>query len=250
MAGVLTIPPPLRAGGDEDPAAGSVQLSLVAGFELRCGGAPVSLPMGAKRLLAFLALHERPLPRSHVAESLWPDVPDRRAWANLRSALWRLGPLRERVIEQAGDQLALAAAVDVDARRASRIASGLVAGVVVDAAVADQRIFEGELLPGWSEEWLSTERERHRQQGLLALELLCERLSAQGRYRSAISAGLAAAVCDPLRESAHQAVIAAHLAAGNVTEAVRQFERFERLVKRELGLEPSDGLKRLVSALW
>jgi DNA-binding SARP family transcriptional activator len=247
MADVLTVPPPPLARGDH---AAQVRLSLVAGFELRCDGAAVPLPMGARRLLAFLGLHERPLPRSYVAESLWPDVPDRRAWANLRSALWRLGPVRGCVIEQAGDELVLAAGVDVDVRRASRIASGLVAGTVTDAAAADQRLFEGDLLPGWSEEWLAIERERHRQQGLLALELLCERLSAQGRYRQAVSAGLAATACDPLRESAHRALIGAHLAEGNGTDAVRQFERFERLVKRELGLDPSDGLKRLVAALW
>ena len=55
----------------------------------------------------------------------------------------------------------------------------------------------------------------------------------------AVEAGLAAVAAEPLRESAHRALIAAHLAEGNRSEAMRQFEFYRMLLGKELGLEPS-----------
>jgi len=59
-----------------------VSLSLLDAFELRCDGEPVSLPPSAQRLLALLALHDRPLLRPYVAGTLWLDTPDERASAS------------------------------------------------------------------------------------------------------------------------------------------------------------------------
>ena len=67
-------------------------------------------------------------------------------------------------------------------------------------------------------------RERHRQFRLPALEeVSCRHRRAQ-RYDLALRAALAAVSSEPLRESAHRAVIEVHLAEGNQSEAVRQFD--------------------------
>ena len=68
----------------------AVRLNLLRGFELWCDGERVTLPMSAQRVLAFLALHDRPVLRLYVAGSLWLDASEERSYANLRSALWRL----------------------------------------------------------------------------------------------------------------------------------------------------------------
>jgi len=57
---------------------------------VRVRGRRIAISRGSQRLLAFLALQERPVSRVHVAGVLWPELPDERAAANLRSALWRL----------------------------------------------------------------------------------------------------------------------------------------------------------------
>jgi DNA-binding SARP family transcriptional activator len=44
---------------------------------------------------------------------------------------------------------------------------------------------------------------------------------------------------EPLRESAHRALIGAHLAEGNRVEALRQLARLRHLLREELGVEPS-----------
>ena len=59
-----------------------------------------------------------------------------------------------------------------------------------------------------------------------ALEALGRTLINVRRFSDAIDAALAAVAAEPLRESAHVVLIEAHLAEGNVSEAVRQLERF------------------------
>jgi DNA-binding SARP family transcriptional activator len=44
---------------------------------------------------------------------------------------------------------------------------------------------------------------------------------------------------EPLRESAHRAVVSVHLAEHNVVEAVRHYRAFRKLLGEELGMEPS-----------
>ncbi len=48
-----------------------VHLTLIDSFELRYDGEPARLPLSAQRLVAYLALRERPLLRIHVAGTLW-----------------------------------------------------------------------------------------------------------------------------------------------------------------------------------
>jgi DNA-binding SARP family transcriptional activator len=54
---------------------------------------------------------------------------------------------------------------------------------------------------------------------------------------------------EPLRESAHRAVIEVHLAEGNPGEALRQYDLYRRLLRVELGLSPSQAIRSLVAHL-
>jgi DNA-binding SARP family transcriptional activator len=104
-----------------------------------------------------------------------------------------------------------------------------------------------DLLPDWYEDdWVVAHRERYHHLRLHALEAMCERLTAARRYGEAVEAGLAAVRAEPLRESAHQALVRAHLAEGNRFEAARQYRSCRGLLRNELGLEPSPGLQALV----
>jgi DNA-binding SARP family transcriptional activator len=245
---MITLPTPTQERRALSVAPG-LRLTLMRGFELRVDGRTVPVAMSSQRVLAFLALHDRSLPRSYVAETLWADVGDSRAAGNLRSALWRLGELGRQTVWAIGRQLQLAADMAVDVQEADHAAARLAAGRVASGEAPDRSLFEGELLPGWCEDWVSDRREQCRQRGLHALEQLCEVLTAEGRYCQAVQAGMAAVAGDPLRESAQRALIAAHLAEGNAGEAVRQFERFERVLRYELGLAPSEPLRMLITSL-
>jgi DNA-binding SARP family transcriptional activator len=62
---------------------------------------------------------------------------------------------------------------------------------------------------------------------------------------AASAGGIAAIRLEPLRETAHRTLVEIHLAEGNLSEACRQFERYQRLLREELGVEPSDSMRLL-----
>ena len=105
----------------------------------------------------------------------------------------------------------------------------------------------GELLPGWYEEWVLAERDRLRQLGLHGLEALAARLSQEGHHTAALDAALQAVNADPLRESAHRTVVRLHLAEGNTAEARNQYRVWCRLLRTQLGEQPSTEFARMVA---
>lgn len=229
-----------------------LRLSLIRGFELRSGDSVVRVALSAQRLMAFVALQDRAVRRSHASGMLWTDAPEQRASSSLRSALWRAPSLHGRpLIVASSTHLWLNPAVQVDfheiVSRAVLLldrAGGLQA---IDDVGVQLRQFGADLLPDWYEDWLLVERERFRQLRLHALEAVCHRLTDVGRYALALEAGLAAVACEPLRESAQRQVIRAHLKEGNATEALRQYRSYARLLANELGARPSPSMEQLLA---
>ncbi len=234
---------------DPEPAQG-VRLSLLGAFDLRVDGEAVPLPMNGQRVLAFLALQGTMLLRAFVAGSLWLDSTDDRAGASLRSALWRLNRPGHRLVEATGERLRLSPEVSVDVDVAVAQAQRLLDPT--DAECPSPRevlMLTGDVLPDWYEDWVAVERERFRQLRVHALECLCERLTEHERFGEAIDAGLAATKTEPLRESAHRALMRVHIAEGNISEALEHYRRFRRLLHRELGLAPSPRMEQLVGSI-
>jgi DNA-binding SARP family transcriptional activator len=229
-----------------------LRLMLLGGFSLLRGNEEIILPMSAQRLVALLALRERPLSRAYLAGVLWPDYSAERSLADLRTALWRANHSRASVITATGMRLGLRAELQVDVRTLTAFgrASTGPAVVSVVAALAGMSWFELslDLLPDWYEDWLVDDREGMRQLRLHALEGLTDELSLHGRHAEAIQAALAAVRLEPLRETAHATLIRAHLAEGNRSEAKRQFYRCRDVLAAELAIEPSESIRRLISA--
>ncbi|MFG2966661.1 BTAD domain-containing putative transcriptional regulator [Streptomyces sp. NPDC048288] len=247
MAGNELAAEPRRDGTAEHDQR-VLTLRLFGAFRLEGADGIVAVPASARRLLAYLGLHKR-APRSVVAGALWPDSAEEHAHGSLRTALWRLRRMRQPAVRCDGDSLYLADGVRVDVDDFTRAALRLTAPAPAPAPAPDHGpdhtppplavLESGELLPGWDEEWIGPERERLRQLRLHALESLSVRLTVRGCHALALEAALRCVAIEPLRESAHCAVVAVHLAEHNVVEAVRHYEAFRRLLREELGLEPS-----------
>jgi DNA-binding SARP family transcriptional activator len=228
---------------------GPVSITLLRGFQVIQDDRPVSLPLGSQRLLAFLALQDRPVLRVYVAGSLWLDKAEQLACASLRSALWQLRRQGLDVVTVSRNHLQLSPALEVDVWNTVAEARQVIGGGDGDAARPD-RLLAGDLLPDWYEDWVIVERERIRQLRLHALETLGQRLIDQGHPAQAIEVGLAAVAADPLRESAHRVIVSAHLAEGNRSEALRQYESYARLLDEHLGLRPSGQIRNLIGLVW
>lgn len=239
---------PERPEGER--SCGEPRLELLGGFRLTRAGSQIRLPLSVQRLLAFVAIHPRPVQRSYVAGALWPDGAEQRSLASLRSALWRLQSVGNRPVHTIGTALRLGDNVEVDLREwidwGRRIVHG---GPQVDDIAVALASLRCDLLPDWADDWVLMERERFRQLRLHALEALAEGLTSQGRHREAVEAAIAAVTAEPLRESAQRVLIRAYLAEGNSIEAIRQYRSFSRLLATELGLDPSPGIRTVVAGL-
>jgi DNA-binding SARP family transcriptional activator len=236
----------IAAGSPPDP--GIVELRLLAGFELLRHGSPVDLPLGAQRVLAFLAIEGRPQLRTHVAGVLWPNVPAGRSAASLRSALWRMHRIGRGLVWSSSGRVGLGPHVEVDVHRAVALARQLEDRATPPPPAGTTELLDGDLLPDWFDDWVVPERERLRQVRLHALERLAALLMETGRHAEAIDAAMRAMTSDPLRESAHRALIQVHLVEGNHAEAIRQFEAYRSLVRIELGVEPSPAMMQLIAS--
>lgn len=208
------------------------------------------VPAGSRALLAFVALQRVPSDRAHVAGTLWPYVSDARAVGDLRSALWRLRRAGIDVVRADKRTLWLADDAAVDVRRVEAWATRL----INDAAEPADLSLDGlpddacGLFPGWYADWAVLERERIRQRVLHALECLASMLSRRQRHTDAVAAAERAVACEPLRESAQRSLISAHLAAGTPHLAYARYREFARLLRAELGVEPSRRITALLQA--
>lgn len=232
------------SGPDDDPA---LHLTLFGGAHLDRDEVPLPVPATGMRVLAYLALHG-PAARTRAAGSLWPDSTEGHALACLRTAVWRLRTLDPHLLRCEQDRLWLSPSVRVDADSfvtAARRALGD-GPLEVPDALALVTAGTGDLLAGWYDDWALAERERFRQLRMHVLERVAELLVECGRYAAALEVAYDAVAMEPLRESAHRAVMRVHLAEGNYVEALREFQAFRSLLAAELGIEPSPRLRAML----
>jgi DNA-binding SARP family transcriptional activator len=233
-----------------DEAADQRSLVLLRAFDLAGGGNSIGLPTRAQRLVALLAVTHRALSRSTVAARLWPDVVNAKANASLRATLWSLARYPPSLVVVEGGMLVLDPDIRLDLDEAYKVAESILDGTYSCENGCSEAMLSEDLLPAWTDEWLAIERERFRQTRLHALDELCVLHARAGRFARAIAAGLASVSSEPTRESAHRALMTAHLLEGNRMEAIRQYHTYLSIAKAEMGIGPSDRLQDLfLSAL-
>ena len=244
----VTATEPIATGHRRKTAdVSEVRLRLLDGFTLQVDGGTVEVQPAGQRLLAFLALTGAPVERTFASGRLWPNATEERAKANLRSAIWRVRRIHCSLVTPSKSHLTLMSSVWVDVRDGlQELTSGTRPLELIDD-VGVSAVLHEDLLPDWYDDWLITERERIRQLRLHMFERCACELIDQGRMAEAIQIGLRGIAMDPLRESAHRVVVIAHLAEGNVGEALSQYQRFAEVLDRELGLAPSDRIHGLVA---
>ncbi len=221
---------------------------MLGALQLFIGGRVIELSATSRRVLSYMALAGRPSSRSELAGSLWPDVEEQRALGRLRTSLWRLEREGLRLTRLGGDRLALGPGVVVDLLELRSTAIAMLRGATdLPERAVDDLSAAPPVVPESDDDWVLLERERFRLLRLHALETAAERLCSAGCYGLAIDLAVQLISDDPLRETAHRLLISCHIAAGNRNDALRQFERYRRLLAEDLDLDPPQDLMRLVS---
>ncbi len=228
------------------PVLPNTRIQLLGCFGLTSHGAQSSLPLQAQRVLAYLAVIDSQVDRQQLAGRLWPYTKDSRAQGNLRTALWRIRQEAPDAVVPDRRSVGIGRRVEVD-YRSLLTPSTPMEGPIGSAALVG--LLRHELLPGWDEDWLIVERERTRQLRMRRLEALGRESIRSGNLDDAICAAYAAIDIEPLRETAHLVLIEAHVADGNLAEAMRQSGRITKELRAELGINPSADFRQRLSEL-
>jgi DNA-binding SARP family transcriptional activator len=221
-------------------------LRLMNCWGLASGSGSISIGTREQRLITFVALHGRRR-RSYIAGVLWPDSTERRAHGNLRASLFQVQRNAPGLLDADRTTIDLADGVQVDVEDFRRcVAEVATGGDELDFRASFQILDSGELAPGWYDDWVVFERERLQHDRVRALETLADAELRRGRIDEAVIAARAAANVEPLRDSPRAIEIRAHLEAGNTGAAICAYRAHAALLRDELGIEPSTGLRELV----
>lgn len=211
------------------------------------------------QLLAYLAFHRRrSLPRDELVEIFWPESDPAAGHRDLRRALWSLRrQLEPPTVPPGAVLLSRHSALQLNPELCtSDVAQFEAALRAADHAAGDlekiQRLTEageryrGELLPGSLASWVLPERQRLAEAFQLGVEQLIDLLQKQGNLPRALEWARRAVAADRLREEGHHMLIRLLAAAGQPTEALRQYEELECLMRQELGDAPGREIRALV----
>lgn len=231
----------------------SYGLRLLDGFDVEYDGRSIGIPPAEQRLVAYLAVRPRACERHQVADVLFGDRSveraEERAAACLRSTVHRIHRRAPDLLDVTRQRLRISPSASIDVRRVDLAIDRILhpsGGLRPDDL--ELSVLTAEFLPGWYDDWVLVERERLRQRSLHALDAVAEHAMRQGRYAHAIEIALESIALEPLRETPRRIVVECHISEGNVSEAVRAYTTYARLLRREIGLEPTDRLSGLLPA--
>lgn len=223
-----------------------LEIRLLGRFEVRLDGAPIRIrSRPARTLLAYLVLTlGTSHPRERLAGLLWPDSTEANARKNLRQALWRLRKaIGEGYLvadaESAAFNSSAAFWLDVTALEHPGEQD-------LEAAVSN---YEGELLPGFYEDWVLLERDRLAAVYERRMERLVTELLQQGRWLEAREWAERWIAQGQIPEAAYRALMVAHAAAGELPKVEAAYQRCIEALQQELGVEPSAETQELYASL-
>jgi len=239
---------PIGAGVEESAVTRLEIYALGEGRVARDGQpVPASRWRGAmaKELFFYILMHA-PLERDAIGLVFWPDLPSEKMINNFHATLYH-------VRRAVGD--------DVIVVRESEYRLGEVdywfdveefEGLVERARLLPPHdwqtedlwrraveLYQGDFLPEVDRLWCMPKREALRQMYLEALTGMGACHEVRGAFEEAIDWYRRALEVDPLREDLHRRVMQAYTRAGRRSAALAQYRRCRKMLREELGVEPS-----------
>src|SRR5512133_1808252 len=189
--------------------------------------------------------------REKLAGMLWPDSLEETARNNLRHALWRIRkalPAKAGVEYLLTDDLSIS--FNVSAKYWLDVAAleKLSENCSIDELMAALSEYQGELLPGFYEEWVVAEREHLSSVFEHHMARLMSALEGENRWLDILDWGEHWIKLGQKPEPAFRALMSAHAAKGDMSKVAATYERCIKSLK-ELGIEPSEQTRKLYADL-
>ncbi len=230
-----------------------LKVRMLGSFEVKYGESVVQISgRPACSLFAYLVLnggisHRR----EKLAAVLWPDSPDITARENLRHTLWRIRktfsflPSVEYFATndiEVSFNTAAAYWLDVEVLKTAKDCRS------ADGLISTLAVYQGELLPGFYEEWVALEREYLNSVFEHNMARLMSMLRADGRWLDILDWGERWLAFGQRPEPAYRALMVAHMEMGEMSKVADVYLRCVRALK-EIGLDPSFETRELYENL-
>ena len=242
---------------------GPWQITLLGALSARSGSLTIT-HFRTRQSAMLLACLSHPAGRSHgrevLADRLWPEEESASSRAKLRVALSSLRRQMEPPGVPAGSVLVAdrgsiclrsgSCTTDVAAFQAALRPPP---GEEPPPARADRlgravAAYGGEFLPGAYDDWTLGVREALATQYRQALEQLLEIWEALGDCKNARECADLLIAADPLEERGYLSLMRLAVRAGEPAQALREFDRMERLLARDMGVTPSEEARQAAAA--
>jgi predicted ATPase/DNA-binding SARP family transcriptional activator len=228
-----------------------LEVRLLGQFKVSLDGEIIEITSRpAQSLFAYLILNPGTAHRREkLAGLLWPDSSESNARNNLRQALWRV---RKAIGEEgdAGEGFILADSFTLAFNPQSDYwldAKTLEMDLPHDWSTEDLieiiSLYEGELLPGFYDDWVVLERERLQAGFERKMQSLMERLVGDRRWHDVLEWGERWISLGEVPELAFRSLMIAHGGLGDTSSVASVFQRCTDTLLAELGVEPSEDTK-------
>src|ERR687891_742854 len=230
-----------------------LEVRLLGRFDVRHDGKTITITSRpAQSLFAYLILSAGTSHRREkLAGMLWPESLEGNARDNLRHALWRV---RKALPPKSKDEYLLADDLTVAFNAAAEYwldaaeLEKLNQSASADELIAVLSEYQGELLPGFYDEWVVLEREHLSSVFEHHMALLMSLLQEEKRWLDILDWGERWIKLGQKPEPAYRALMSAHAAKGDMSKVAATYERCVKSL-REFGIEPSEQTKELYKNL-
>lgn len=232
-----------------------LHIRLLGQFDLRLDGKRVTIPSRlGQSLFAYLVLTAGTLHRREkLAGTFWPDTTDENARKNLRQELWRIRKAISGGGQSVNGEYLLADEFTLKFNRDAEywldVSQMERPDLDLQSLIANLSLYQGELLPGFYDEWITLERERVNAVYEARMEQLLEQLVTAERWIAVQEWGERWLTLSGAREPAYRAVMLASSARGDMTRIASLYQRCADELMEQLGIEPSDETRALYEGL-
>jgi DNA-binding SARP family transcriptional activator len=203
----------------------------------------------ALELIAYLALHPRPVPRDELLEAFWPGEDPRRTRPRLRQAVRDARRLLGTAIRgEHGSYCLDRTAIEIDLDELDRLLATAKATEPEQAQALTERalrLFRGEPLAGADYAWSESELPRLRATFVGLLEQLARYRLERGDPQVALDAAERGLQVDALNESLWRLAMEAEHGLGLREAVAQRYERLRTLLDERLGLQPAQETRHL-----
>jgi len=217
-----------------------LEVRLIRTFSIKCDNKPITLSSrAAQSLFAYLILTAGNFHRREkLAGMFWPDAKEEKARAYLRHELWRI----RKALPPSDFLISDGIGIGFDASQEFRLDAEVVEKIG-EIASADELInslsaYQGELLPGFYDEWVILEREHMQAVFEQKMARLLDLLEREKRWLDMVEWAERWISMGQGPETAYRALMIAYSALEDYAKVASSYERCVRSLE-ELGLEPS-----------